>query len=125
MHLSQQAPSQQQQQQQQNGILVSLDPIESNGHYEQSTSYSLPSSVKPSSNPLQSTRKLLFKTSDIIFENDLLQIGIKAEAMKSTLNVEFYYGNKTNSNLSNLSSTIQLSSELETGKADRQSLSCS
>ena len=121
MHLNQQQPSPQQQQQQ-NGILVSLDPIESNGHSEPSTSYSLPLTGKSSGNPLQSTRKLLFKNSEIIFENDLLQIGIKIEPMKQTLKVEFYYGNKTSSNLTNLTSTIQLSPELETGKLHRSAV---
>jgi len=96
-------------QEQQNGLLVSLDTVEPNNHYDQSTSYSLPSTTSPS------TKKFLFKNSDIIFENDLLQIGIKAELMKNILNVEFYYGNKTNFNLSNISTNIILSGELESG----------
>ncbi|CAF1367403.1 unnamed protein product [Adineta steineri] len=105
--------NQQHQQQQQNGLLVSLDTIESNGHYNESTSYSLPSSSVPSTAPLQSAKKLLFKNSDIIFENDIIQIGIKVEIMKSILRVEFYYGNKTNSNLTNMSSSISLADELD------------
>jgi AP-2 complex subunit alpha len=100
-----------QQQEQPNGLLVSLDTIESNGYYDQSTSFSLPTTTTSSS-----TKKFLFKNSDIIFENDLLQIGIKGQLMKSILHVEFYYGNKTNFNLSNISTNITLTGELESGK---------
>jgi len=91
-----------QQQEQQNGLLVSLDTIESNGHYDQSISSS-------------TIKKFLFKNSDIIFENDLLQIGIKSELKKNILHVEFYYGNKTNFILSNISTNINLYGELESG----------
>lgn len=89
-----------------------MDLIDSNGHYETTTS-----NVKSVLNVNLSTKKLLFKNSDIIFENDLIQIGIKVEPMKSVLRVEFYYGNKTNANLSNLSMAINLSPELESGKS--------
>jgi AP-2 complex subunit alpha len=64
---------------------------------------------------MPSTRKFLFKNSEIIFENDLVQIGIKAETTKSIMQIEFYYGNKTNFNLTNLTTSIGSSSELETG----------
>ncbi|CAF1162721.1 unnamed protein product [Adineta ricciae] len=101
------------QQQQQNGLLVSLDTTESNGHYETSASSSLPSSLSSSSAALQTNKKFLFKNSDIIFENDILQIGIKGEPKKSVLHVEFYYGNKTNFNLTNLSASISLADELD------------
>ncbi|CAF3456951.1 unnamed protein product [Rotaria sp. Silwood1] len=117
IHLNQQ---QQQQQQQQNGLLLSFDTIESNTHYNESTSYSLPSTLTttttaaaPTTATIQSTKKFLFKNSDIIFENDLVQIGIKGEATKNILHVEFYYGNKTNFNLTNISTHITLLGELE------------
>jgi AP-2 complex subunit alpha len=100
-----------QQQEQQNGLLVSLDTNESNGYSDQSTSYSLPSITTTTT----TTKKFLFKNSDIIFENDLLQIGIKAELKKNILHIEFYYGNKTNFNLSNISTNINLYGELESG----------
>ena len=98
-------------QEQDNGLLVSLDTTESNGY----TDTSFPSS---SSLPTQSlsTKKLLFKNSDIIFENDLLQIGVKVEEKKNVLAIEFYYGNKTNSSLSNISTSINLPGELESGE---------
>ncbi|UJR23024.1 hypothetical protein I4U23_026050 [Adineta vaga] len=105
MHLNQQ-----QQQQQQNGLLVSLDTTESNGYYETSTSSSLPSTTS-----VHSTKKFSFKNSDIIFENDIIQIGIKGELTKSILRVEFYYGNKTNFNLTNISTNISLNDELDPG----------
>ena len=109
------------QQQQQNGLLVSLDTTESNGHYETSASSSLPlssssSSTAAAASVLQTNKKFLFKNSDIIFENDILQIGIKGEPTKSVLHVEFYYGNKTNFNLTNLSASISLADELDPGK---------
>ena len=88
--------------QQQNGLLVSLDTPESNGHYEESKSSSLPSG-----------KKFLFKNSDIIFENDVLQIGIKGETTKNSMHIELYYGNKTNFNLTNFSVHI---GDLESGK---------
>ncbi|CAF0846386.1 unnamed protein product [Rotaria sordida] len=109
IHLNQQ----QQQQQQQNGLLVSFDTIESNTHFGESTSYSLPSTITTIETTIQSSKKFLFKNSDIIFENDLLQIGIKGEATKHILRVEFYYGNKTNFNLTNISTNITLLDELE------------
>ena len=92
------------QQEQPNGLLVSLDTIESNGHYDQSIS-----------STSSTTKKFLFKNSDIIYENDLLQIGIKSELKKNILHVEFYYGNKTNFILSNISTNINLYGELESG----------
>ncbi|CAM4780291.1 unnamed protein product [Rotaria magnacalcarata] len=102
-------------QQQQNGLLLSFDTLESNNSFNDATSYSLPSisSPAPTSSTLQSAKKLLFKNSDIIFENDLLQIGIKVEVAKHILGVEFYYGNKTNSNLTNIANTIKVTGDLE------------
>ncbi|CAF0971989.1 unnamed protein product [Adineta steineri] len=96
----------QQHQQQQNGLLLSLDTPESNGYYEESTS-------KPSSSTLQSAKKFLFKNSDILFENDLIQIGIKGETIKSTIHIELYYGNKTTLQLTNFSTNIFALGELE------------
>jgi len=105
------------QQQQQNGLLVSLDTPESNGHHEESPSNSFPLSSKSSSSTLQSTtKKFLFKNSDIIFENDLIQVGIKGELTKSSLHIELYYGNKTNVHLTNFSTNIFALGELESGK---------
>lgn len=106
---------------QQNGLLVSLDTNDSNGYYDQSppTTTTAPppptSSTTTKSIASESTKKFLFKNSDIIFENDLLQIGIKAESNKNVLRLEFYYGNKTNSNLSNITTNIDLPGELESG----------
>ncbi|CAF3795874.1 unnamed protein product [Rotaria sordida] len=102
-----------QQQQQQNGLLVSLDIPESNGHYEESTSNSFASLTKSSTSTVQSNKKFLFKNSDIIFENELIQIGIKGELMKSSMHIELYYGNKTNFNLINFSTNFFLSGDLE------------
>lgn len=101
-------------QQQQDGLLLSLDTNESYTTYNTtSSSYTIPSPTPPVPS---SSKKLLFKNSDIIFENDLLQLGIKTELKKPMLHVEFYYGNKTNSTLSNISVTITPTGEFEPGK---------
>lgn len=108
-----------QQPQQQDGLLLSLDTNESYATYTSSSSYAAPSTTVPTSSPVpssSSTKKLLFKNSDIIFENDLLQIGIKAELKKPMIHVEFYYGNKTNSTLSNISVNINPPGEFEPGE---------
>ncbi|CAF0857773.1 unnamed protein product [Adineta ricciae] len=96
IHLNQQA-------QHQNGLLVSLDTPESNGHHEESTSHHS-----------SSAKKFLFKNSDIIFENELIQVGIKGESTKSTLRIELYYGNKTNSHLTHFSADIFTPGDLQT-----------
>jgi AP-2 complex subunit alpha len=95
-------------QQQQDGLLLSLDTNEPYDTYANSTSNSFLTTTTS-----QSTKKFLFKNSDIIFENDLLQIGIKSELKKTILQVEFYYGNKTNSTLSNISTSINQHGEFD------------
>lgn len=98
----------------QNGLLVSLDTNELNGLYDVTVPTTSASASTPSTT-VTSTKKFLFKNSDIIFENDLLQIGVKSETKKNLLNIEFYYGNKTGSSLSNLSAVITLPGELQSG----------
>jgi AP-2 complex subunit alpha len=61
------------------------------------------------------TKKFLFKNSDIIFENELIQIGVKGETIKNSMNIELYYGNKTNFHLSNFSVNIFTFGGLESG----------
>ena len=109
----------QQQPQQQDGLLLSLDTNESYATYSSSSTYAVPSTTAPASSPVPSSssaKKLLFKNSDIIFENDLLQIGVKAELKKPMVHLEFYYGNKTNSTLSNISVNINPPGEFEPGQ---------
>ncbi|UJR25875.1 hypothetical protein I4U23_007225 [Adineta vaga] len=98
MHLNQQS----QQEQHQNGLLVSLDTPESNGDHEESTS-----------KHLSASKKFLFKNSDIIFENELIQVGIKGESTKNTMRIELYYGNKTSSHLTHFASDISTTGELQ------------
>ena len=62
------------------------------------------------------TQKFLFKNSDAIFENELIQIGIKGETVKSSINIELYYGNKSNVSLSNCSANIYATGQLESGQ---------
>ena len=99
-------------QQQQDGLLLALDTDESYATYSPATSNSVPTATNTSQS---STKKFLFKNSDIIFENDLLQIGIKSELKKSVLQLEFYYGNKTNSTLSNISTSINQHGDFDPG----------
>ncbi|CAF0755718.1 unnamed protein product [Didymodactylos carnosus] len=124
------------QQQQQNGLLVSLDnesstdennyslasilsnssaPITSNNFYKQSSLDQQQSSFYPKPNSVPSTlgsKKLLFKTSDVIFENDLLQIGAKLETQKNICRCELYFGNKTDINMTSFSPSLALTGEL-------------
>ena len=72
--------------------------------------------MKSPTSSLQSSKKLLFKNSDIIFENDLVQVGVKVEAKKSVLHIEFYYGNKTNFSLTNLSTAVTLPDQFDPGR---------
>ena len=104
VHLAQQQP-------QQDGLLLALDTNESYASYDTSTSYAVPVATTS-----QSAKKFLLKNSDIIFENDLLQIGIKSELKQHILQVEFYYGNKTNSTLSNISINVTSPGEFDPGK---------
>jgi len=99
----------------QNGLLVSLDTNESNGYYDTTVPAQTTTTTTTTTSSLASTKKFLFKNSDIIFENDLIQIGVKSEMKKNLLNIEFYYGNKTSSNISNLSAILNLPGELQSG----------
>jgi hypothetical protein len=93
-------------------IMSTLRPQDRpNGYYEE-----FPLNSSSSTLPVQSSKKFLLKNNDIIFENDLIQIGIKGESTKNSMHIELYYGNKTSFNLTNFSSTIFASGELESGK---------
>lgn len=72
--------------------------------------------TKPAVSTVQSTKKFLLKNSDIIFENEFIQIGIKGETIKSSMNIELYCGNKTNFTMTNVSIQILCTGELESGK---------
>ena len=85
-------------------------PAESNGHHEESTSHHS-----------SSAKKFLFKNSDIIFENELIQVGIKGESTNSPMRIELYYGNKTNSHLTHFSADIFTPGDLQTGKTSKLS----
>jgi hypothetical protein len=65
---------------------------------------------------LNLTKTFLFKNSDIIFENDLIQVGVKGQSIKNSMQIEFYHGNKTNFILTNFSTNIFATGELESGK---------
>ncbi|CAF0860690.1 unnamed protein product [Didymodactylos carnosus] len=123
-------------QQQQNGLLVSLDnesstdennyslasvlsnptaPTSLNHLYKQPSLDQQQSKSIPASSSAGTTlsgKKLLFKTSDIIFENDLIQIGAKLETQKSTCRCELYIGNKTDIHMTNVATFFTLSGEL-------------
>lgn len=69
------------------------------------------SSLPPTPSP-GTEEGLLFKGNGVLFENDTLQIGVKAEYKKNLGRVGVFYGNKSNSPLLNFSSDVVLSDDL-------------
>ncbi|KAK2712256.1 AP-2 complex subunit alpha-like isoform X1 [Artemia franciscana] len=51
-------------------------------------------------------KKFLFKNNGVLFENDLVQIGVKSEFRQSLGRMGLYIGNKTNQALSNFTSSV-------------------
>jgi AP-2 complex subunit alpha len=57
--------------------------------------------------------KFLTKDSGVLYESDVLQIGIKMEFRKSLSRVQLFYGNKSHQSIGAFSSTIASTAELE------------
>lgn len=73
------------------------------------------------SKPLHTTKKFLFKNSDVIFENEILQVGVRGQATKYSMQVELYFGNKTNSRLINFTANILPPGDFDPGTRSKQS----
>ncbi|XP_055711574.1 AP-2 complex subunit alpha isoform X2 [Phlebotomus papatasi] len=57
------------------------------------------------------TKKFLFKNNGVLFENELIQIGVKSEFRQNLGRLGLYYGNKTQTPLTNFSPVLQWPAE--------------
>lgn len=58
-------------------------------------------------------KKFICKNNGVLFENDLLQIGVKGEYRTNLGRLGLFYGNKTSFQFSNFSSTVSCPAELQ------------
>jgi AP-2 complex subunit alpha len=56
--------------------------------------------------------KLVCKNNGVLFENDLLQVGVKCEFRQNLGRISIFYGNKTSTQLQTFCPTLQLTDEL-------------
>ncbi|XP_063699996.1 AP-2 complex subunit alpha [Culicoides brevitarsis] len=56
-------------------------------------------------------RKFVFRNNGVLFENDLLQIGVKSEYRQNLGRIALFYGNKTQTPLQNFTPALQWSPE--------------
>ncbi|GAB0087299.1 AP-2 complex subunit alpha [Sergentomyia squamirostris] len=64
-----------------------------------------------SSSVVYNTKKFLFKNNGVLFENDLIQIGVKSEYRQNLGRLGLYYGNKTQTPLTNFTPVLQWPAE--------------
>uniref|UniRef100_A0A8W7PJB3 AP-2 complex subunit alpha n=1 Tax=Anopheles coluzzii TaxID=1518534 RepID=A0A8W7PJB3_ANOCL len=69
------------------------------------------STANGNSNVVNNSKKFVFKNNGVLFENDLLQIGVKSEFRQNLGRLGLYYGNKTQTALQNFVPTLQWSAE--------------
>lgn len=62
----------------------------------------------------ENLKKFVFKNTGVLFENDILQVGIKSEFNDSKGTVGIFYGNKTSSQFVNFTSTLHMPGDLNT-----------
>lgn len=55
--------------------------------------------------------RFLFKNNGVLFENDIIQIGVKSEYRQNLGRLGLFYGNKTQAPLTNFQPTIQWDTE--------------
>uniref|UniRef100_F7ABG2 AP-2 complex subunit alpha n=1 Tax=Ciona intestinalis TaxID=7719 RepID=F7ABG2_CIOIN len=68
-----------------------------------------PVAPKPESN----ISKFLFKNSGVLFENNLIQVGVKCEFKEHTGRVGLFFGNKTGNQLQNFSASVSMGADLQ------------
>ncbi len=56
--------------------------------------------------------RFLCKQNGVIFENDIIQVGVKMESRQNLARVGMFYGNKTAQPLLNFTPNVQLTGEL-------------
>jgi AP-2 complex subunit alpha len=57
-------------------------------------------------------KKLVIKHNGVLFENELLQIGVKSEFRQNLGRISLFYGNKTNSQFQGFLPTVSCSDQL-------------
>ena len=57
-------------------------------------------------------RRFICKNNGVLFENDLLQIGVKSEFRQNLGRIGLYYGNKTTFTFSAFSASVDLPSDI-------------
>ena len=62
----------------------------------------------------ENLKKFVFKNTGVLFENDILQVGIKSEFSDTKGSVGIFYGNKTSSQFVNFSSSVHVPGDLNT-----------
>jgi len=62
-------------------------------------------------------KKLVCKHNGVLFENDLLQIGVKSEFRQNLGRISLFYGNKTNSQFQGFLPTVSCSDQLSASKS--------
>ena len=60
------------------------------------------------------SRRFICKNNGVLFENDLLQIGVKAESKSMYCRLVLFFGNKTTMQFTNFSSSVSTPGELST-----------
>ncbi|KAL7742357.1 hypothetical protein ACLKA6_018993 [Drosophila palustris] len=69
------------------------------------------SSNNNANNAVYNTKKFLFKNNGVLFENEMLQIGVKSEFRQNLGRLGLFYGNKTQVPLTNFNPVLQWSAE--------------
>ncbi|XP_050076910.1 AP-2 complex subunit alpha [Anopheles maculipalpis] len=69
------------------------------------------STANGNSSVVNNSKKFVFKNNGVLFENELLQIGVKSEFRQNLGRLGLYYGNKTQTALQNFVPTLQWSAE--------------
>lgn len=62
----------------------------------------------------ENLKKFVFKNTGVLFENDILQVGIKSDFRDQAGAIGVFYGNKTSSQFVNFSSTVHMPGDLNT-----------
>lgn len=69
------------------------------------------SNSTPSTAVINNSKKFIFKNNGVLFENELIQIGVKSEFRQNLGRLGLYYGNKTQVALQNFTPVLQWASE--------------
>uniref|UniRef100_A0A1L8DVR8 AP-2 complex subunit alpha n=1 Tax=Nyssomyia neivai TaxID=330878 RepID=A0A1L8DVR8_9DIPT len=91
-----------------NADLLGLSTPPSGNHTNaQGTLIDVLGDIYSSSGGVYNTKKFLFKNNGVLYENELIQIGVKSEYRQNLGRLGLYYGNKTQTPLTNFSPVLQ------------------